>query len=97
MFFVTQFLTSLLWATVADRHGRRAVLFISLLGTAITCLVFGTSTNFAQAAAIRLLQGVFGGSVGVARGAVSVITDTTNEARAYAILGFCWGMGGVAG
>lgn len=31
-FFLSQFLTSLLWVSVAERHGRRAVLFSSLLG-----------------------------------------------------------------
>ncbi|KAJ7618704.1 hypothetical protein FB45DRAFT_872102 [Roridomyces roridus] len=44
-----------------------------------------------------ILWGIFAGAVGVARGAVSSVTDSTNEARAYAILGFCWGLGGVAG
>lgn len=97
MFFVTQFLTSILWATIADKHGRRAVLFISLLGSSLTCLSFGTARTFPEATAIRLLQGVFGGSIGVARGAVAVITDPTNEARAYATVGFAWGLGGVAG
>ncbi|KAG8895502.1 hypothetical protein FRB99_000564 [Tulasnella sp. 403] len=96
-FFVTQFLTSILWAAAADRHGRRAVLFISLLGNSLTCLAFGTARTFPQAVVIRLMQGVFGGSIGVARGAVAVITDVTNEARAYATIGFCWGLGGVAG
>ncbi|KAF7316344.1 Histone H2B [Mycena indigotica] len=112
-FFLTQFLTAILWATVADKHGRRFVLVVSLLGSAITCAVFGTSTSLEEAICIRLLQGVFAGAVGVARGSVSFITDSTNEARAYAILGylpssainfveltvasFCWGMGGVAG
>ncbi|KAG8958327.1 hypothetical protein FRC03_009221 [Tulasnella sp. 419] len=97
MFFITQFITSILWAAVADKHGRRAVLFISLLGNALTCFAFGTATTFPQAVVIRLLQGIFNGSVGVARGAVSVITDPSNEARAYATIGFCWGLGGVAG
>lgn len=97
MFFVTQFLTSILWATIADKHGRRAVLFISLLGSSLTCLSFGTARTFPQAVVIRLLQGVFGGSIGVARGAVAVITDPSNEARAYATVGFAWGLGGVAG
>lgn len=96
-FFLTQFLTSLLWATVAEKHGRRAVLVVSLLGTAVTCLMFGTATSLMQAVCIRLLQGVFAGSVGVARGSVAFITDPSNEGRAYAILGFCWGFGGVAG
>ncbi|KAG5646725.1 hypothetical protein DXG03_002407 [Asterophora parasitica] len=96
-FFLTQFVTSLLWATVAEKHGRRAVLIISLLGSAVTCLSFGTATTLQQAIVIRLMQGIFAGAVGVARGSVAFITDPSNEGRAYAILGFCWGLGGVAG
>ncbi|CAE6422942.1 unnamed protein product, partial [Rhizoctonia solani] len=97
VFFITQFVTSLPWATVADKHGRRAVLFISLLGNALTCTMFGFSTNLPQAIVIRLAQGVFNGAVGVARGTVAGITDPSNEGRAYSILGFSWGFGGVAG
>ncbi|KAG2143017.1 hypothetical protein DEU56DRAFT_792996 [Suillus clintonianus] len=96
-FFLTQFLTSLLWATAAERHGRRLVLTLSLFGSAVTVLIFGTCTSLRQAIAVRLLQGIFAGAVGVARGCVTTITDTTNEGRAYAIMGFCWGLGGVAG
>ncbi|KAH0835856.1 hypothetical protein J3R83DRAFT_9725 [Lanmaoa asiatica] len=96
-FFLTQFLTSLLWATVADKHGHRTVLFLSLFGSAVTVSIFGTCTSFRQALAVRLLQGVFAGAVGVARGCVATVTDATNEGRAYAIMGFCWGFGGVAG
>jgi MFS family permease len=96
-FFFTQFLTSLLWATVAERHGQRLVLFVSLLGGSLTCALFGTSTSLKQAIVIRLMQGVFAGAIGVARSCVTVISDPSNEGRAYAILGFCWGLGGVAG
>jgi MFS family permease len=96
-FFFTQFLTSLLWATVAEKHGRRIVLFLSLLGGSVTCALFGTSTSLKQAVAIRMMQGVFAGAIGVARGCVTSISDPSNEGRAYAILGFCWGLGGVAG
>ncbi|KAG1776793.1 hypothetical protein EV702DRAFT_1106564 [Suillus placidus] len=96
-FFLTQFLTSLLWATAADKHGRRLVLTLSLFGSAVTVLLFGTCTSLRQAIAVRLLQGIFAGAVGVARGCVATVTDMTNEGRAYAIMGFCWGLGGVAG
>ncbi|KAG1753532.1 major facilitator superfamily domain-containing protein [Suillus paluster] len=96
-FFLTQFLTSLLWATAAERHGRRLVLTLSLFGSAVTVLIFGTCTSLRQAIAVRLLQGIFAGAVGVARGCVAAVTDVTNEGRAYAIMGFCWGLGGVAG
>jgi len=96
-FFFTQFMTSLLWATVAEKYGQRLVLFVSLLGSSVTCALFGTSTSLKQAIVIRLMQGVFAGSIGVARGCVTIISDPSNEARAYAILGFCWGLGGVSG
>lgn len=97
MFFMTQFITSLLWATVAEKHGKRIVLFTSLLGMAITCTLFGTSRTYGEAVVIRLLQGVFAGAVGVGRSTVTTVADPTNEGRAYAIMGFAWGLGGVAG
>ena len=78
VFFITQFITSLLWATIAERHGRRLVLLVSLLGSAITCSLFGTSTSLKQAIATRLLQGVFAGAIGVARSAVPQITNASN-------------------
>ncbi|KAF8609910.1 hypothetical protein BDV93DRAFT_517136 [Ceratobasidium sp. AG-I] len=97
VFFISQFLTSLLWANIADRFGRRLVLFVSLMGSGFSCIAFGTSKSLEFAIFTRLLQGVFGGAVGVARGSVSSISDSSNEAQAYAILGFCWGFGGVGG
>ncbi len=63
------------------------MLFVSLMGSSLTCMTFGTSTSFPQAMAIRLLQGVFAGAIGVARGNVTVISNPSNEGRAYAILG----------
>jgi len=74
-------------ATVAEKHGQRTVLLVSLVGSAATCLLFGTSTSMNQALVIRLLQGTFAGAIGVARGTVAVITDQTNEGRAWAVLG----------
>jgi MFS family permease len=45
VFFITQFFTSLLWSSIADRHGRRAVLVASLTGSAIALIAFGTSES----------------------------------------------------
>ncbi|KAE8258707.1 hypothetical protein A4X13_0g1509 [Tilletia indica] len=97
VFFFAQFLTSMLWASVANRHGRRVVLLVSLVGNCASLILFGTSTNLKTAIAVRLTQGLFNGAVGVAKGAVRDLTDPTNEARAYGIMGFCWGMGGIIG
>ncbi|CUA68131.1 putative peptide/nitrate transporter At3g43790 [Rhizoctonia solani] len=97
VFFVAQFLTSILWSSIAERFGRRIVLVTSLIGSGLTCIAFGMSKSFGFAITVRLLQGAFGGAVGVARGSIASISDSSNEAQAYAILGFCWGLGGVAG
>ncbi|CAO1612908.1 unnamed protein product [Sympodiomycopsis kandeliae] len=97
VFFFAQFLTSLLWASIAEKYGRRSVLLASLCGNAITLAIFGASTNLKMAITVRLAQGLFNGAVGVAKGAIRDLTDSTNEGRAYAILGFAWGFGGILG
>ncbi|KLT39562.1 major facilitator superfamily MFS-1 [Cutaneotrichosporon oleaginosum] len=97
VFYITQFFTSLLWSSIADRHGRRAVLVASMLGNGIALLMFGTSQSLPEAICVRLIQGIFGGAIGVFRGSIRDLTDDTNATRAYAMLGFSWGLGGVVG
>lgn len=62
-FFLSQFLTSLLWVSVAEKHGRRAVLFTSLLGNALALCAFGTSKNLGTAILCRLAMGLFNGEL----------------------------------
>ena len=54
------------------------MLIVSLLGSASACALFGTSSNLSEAIAIRLLQGVFAGAIGVARSSITVVTDLSN-------------------
>lgn len=52
VFFITQFFTSLLWSSIADRHGRRAVIVASLAGSALALMVFGTSESVRTVSAL---------------------------------------------
>lgn len=97
IFFFSQFLTSLLWSSAADKYGRRLVLQVSLIGNTLSLLAFGMATNLPMVLFFRFAQGLFNGAVGVAKGAIRDLTDETNEARAYAQMGFWWGMGGIIG
>ncbi|WFD30823.1 hypothetical protein MSPP1_001847 [Malassezia sp. CBS 17886] len=97
VFFFAQFLTSLLWASAAEKRGRRSVLQLSLVGNTLSLLGFGLARSLPVAILFRLSQGFFNGAAGVAKGAVRDLTDETNEGRAYAQMGFCWGMGGIVG
>ncbi|GAA5861853.1 hypothetical protein JCM1840_006855 [Sporobolomyces johnsonii] len=97
VFFLSQFSTALLWVSVAEKHGRRAVLFASLIGNGLTVMAFGTSKNLGSAICIRLAMGLFNGAVGVARSAVQAVTDDTNRSTAYTYVGLLWGLGGIVG
>ncbi|GAA5949206.1 hypothetical protein JCM21900_000859 [Sporobolomyces salmonicolor] len=97
VFFLSQFSTALLWVSVAEKHGRRAVLFASLVGNGLTVMAFGTSKNLGSAICIRLAMGLFNGAVGVARSAVQAVTDDTNRSTAYTYVGLLWGLGGIVG
>ncbi|GAA5842478.1 hypothetical protein JCM11251_007325 [Rhodosporidiobolus azoricus] len=97
VFFLSQFLTAMIWVGVAEKHGRRAVLCASLVGNALSVMAFGTSKNLGTAITTRLALGLFNGAVGVARSAVTDITDETNRSAAYTILGLTWSLGGIGG
>ncbi|GAA5928681.1 uncharacterized protein JCM15063_003938 [Sporobolomyces koalae] len=96
-FFLAQFLTALLWVSVANKHGRRVVLFASLVGNGLTVILFGASKNIGSAITTRLALGLFNGAVGVARSAVADVTDDSNRPLAYTLVGLLWGLGGIVG
>lgn len=60
-----QVCTAVLWGKAADTWGRKTVLMIGLVGTAISCLGYGFSTTFWQAALFRAFGGAINGTVGI--------------------------------
>ena len=74
-FTAAQFATAILWGRVADADwgGRKKVLLIGLFGTCISCVGFGFSRSFLQAAFFRVLGGMLNGNVGVMRTMISEI------------------------
>ncbi|KAH7026045.1 major facilitator superfamily domain-containing protein [Microdochium trichocladiopsis] len=81
-FTAAQFLTAMVWGRVADsrRAGRKTVILIGLLGTFVSCLGFGFSTNFWQALMFRLLGGITNGNIGVLRTMISEVVREKNAA-----------------
>lgn len=70
-----QCLTAMIWGRISDSEwgGRKRVLLVGLTATCISCVGFGFSRTFWQAAAFRFLGGAFNGNVGVIRTMVSEI------------------------
>ncbi len=81
------------WGRAADRYGRRPVMLLGLVGTAVTSVLFGVSTNLGYAIAFRFLMGLGNGNLGVAKSYIAEVTDQTNQNCAFSLVGIQWGAG----
>ena len=92
-FGLAQFIGSFYWGLLSDRYGRRPVLLFGLLGSTVCMVMFGTSKSLPFALVTRGLNGLLNGNSGVARTYMREITDSTNQARGFALFGTAWGVG----
>ncbi|XXH02859.1 hypothetical protein Hte_009247 [Hypoxylon texense] len=84
-----QILTAFLWGKAADASwcGRKRVLLVGLLGTAISCIGYGFATSFAWAVFWRAAGGGINGTVGIIRTMIAEITvERKHQSRAFLIL-----------
>jgi len=99
-FTAAQFVTAMLWGRIADSEkvGRKVVLLIGLLGTCISCVGFGFSRSFIQAAVFRTLGGALNGNVGVMRTMISeIIQEKKFQSRAFLLLPMTFNIGVIIG
>ncbi|KIX02413.1 uncharacterized protein Z518_08354 [Rhinocladiella mackenziei CBS 650.93] len=97
-FSLSEALTSMMWGGLSDRIGRKPVLLLGCLGTMLSLLVVGFSTNFAMALVGRILGGVLNGNIGVIQTMVGeLVTKPEYEPKAYSIMPFVWSIGTIVG
>ncbi|KIY71221.1 major facilitator superfamily multidrug-resistance, DHA1 sub-family [Cylindrobasidium torrendii FP15055 ss-10] len=97
VFFAAECLTVFHWARASDRFGRRSVLLLGPLGLAVSMTCFGLSSSFWMLVALRALQGICNGNIGVAKTVMAELTDSTNIGDAFAIVPMMWGLGNAIG
>ncbi|KAJ9204461.1 hypothetical protein DTO021D3_8509 [Paecilomyces variotii] len=88
-FTAAQFATAIPWGRVADAKwgGRKFVLLVGLLGTAVSCLGVAFATSFAQAVFWRSFGGAINGTVGIIRTMIAEnVKEKKYHSRAFLIL-----------
>lgn len=94
---LAQFVFSPIWGRVSDRVGRRPVMLVTIAGSAIGSLVVGLAGSLALLFVGRIIDGVSGASVAVARATVADVADPTQRPRLMGMLGATFGLGFVVG
>lgn len=88
-FTAAQFATAIPWGRVADASwgGRKFVLLVGLIGTAISCLGVAFATSFVQAMLWRSFGGGINGTVGIIRTMIAEnVKEKKYHSRAFLIL-----------
>ena len=82
-FALAEACSSVFWGALSDKLGRKPVVLIGCLGTIVSLLSVGFSTNFWMALVGRALGGALNGNMGVIQTMVGeMITDPKHE-RTY--------------
>ncbi len=82
---------------ISDRVGRRPVLLVSILGTAVGFILLGVANQLWLLFLSRILDGLTGGNISVAQAYISDITDEKNRARGLGLIGAAFGLGFIIG
>lgn len=92
-----QFVSAPLWGRVSDRRGRRGVLLVTLVGTALSYVLWFVSGSFALLVAARLLGGAMAGNISIASAAIADVLSGRDRAKGMGLLGAGIGLGFVVG
>ncbi|EAS32306.3 MFS multidrug transporter [Coccidioides immitis RS] len=97
-FTFAEFCAGVFWGRMSDALGRKPVLLMGLVGTAISMLLFGLASSLPVALLARALGGLLNGNIGVLQTTVAeLVTEKEHQARAYSIMPFVWCLGSIIG
>lgn len=92
-----QFLFSPVWGSLSDRHGRRPLLLIGLIGSSVSYVVFGLARSLAVLLLSRVIAGIMGANIPVAQAYIADSTSAERRARGMGLIGAAFGLGFIFG
>jgi DHA1 family tetracycline resistance protein-like MFS transporter len=94
---IMQLIFSPILGRLSDKHGRRPVLLISIIGTGIGFLILGFATTLWMLFVGRILDGITGGNISTAQAYIADITTKEERAKGMGLLGAAFGLGFIFG
>jgi DHA1 family tetracycline resistance protein-like MFS transporter len=92
-----QFVFSPILGRLSDKYGRRPVLFVSMLGSAVGYVVLGLANTLVLVFVGRIISGITGGNISAAQAYIADVTTKENRAKGMALFGAAFGLGFVLG
>ena len=97
IFSAMQFLAAPLLGRLSDRVGRRPVLLVSLLGTAVGFFIMGAARTLAWLFLARVIDGISGGNISTAQAYIADVTRPEERSKAMGLIGAAFGLGFIFG
>lgn len=92
-----QFISAPILGRLSDRYGRKKILIISQLGSAIGYLLLGLANNLPLLFLSRLIDGITGGNISIAQAYIADVTDQKDRAKGMGLIGAAFGLGFIFG
>ncbi len=92
-----QLIAGPLLGRLSDRYGRKKLLAISQLGSAIGYLILGLANNLPLLFLARIIDGITGGNISIAQAYIADVTTKENRAKGMGIIGAAFGLGFIFG
>ncbi|MBP6002046.1 MAG: MFS transporter [Pyrinomonadaceae bacterium] len=92
-----QFFFAPVLGRLSDRYGRRPILFISLLGSAVGYYVIGIAGTLTLVFVGRIIGGITGGNISTAQAYIADVTSKENRAKGMGLFGAAFGLGFILG
>lgn len=96
-FSAAQFLFAPIWGRLSDRIGRRPVILIGLLGSAVSYGMFAVATSLPLLFVARTLAGIAGANIPTAQAFIADVTTPEKRARGMGLIGAAFGLGFIFG
>lgn len=94
---VTQFVFAPILGNISDKYGRRPVLLFSLFGFGVDYIFLALSPTYGWFFAGRIIAGITGSSFTTAAAYIADVSDASNRAKNFGMLGAAFGLGFIIG